>query len=63
VLSPTGWAVAVDADGRATGVVSQQTIGEAIRGAHAHDGKAAEAGEPGKSRTTGTTGTTEKVAP
>ncbi|MFE6176467.1 ABC transporter ATP-binding protein [Streptomyces sp. NPDC056464] len=35
VLSPTGWAVAVDADGRAAGVVSQQTIGEAIRGAHA----------------------------
>ncbi|MEV6998080.1 ABC transporter ATP-binding protein [Streptomyces sp. NPDC093982] len=66
VLSPTGWAVAVDADGRATGVVSQQTIGEAIRGAHAHDGKVAEAGEPGKSGTagtTGTTGTTEKVAP
>jgi osmoprotectant transport system ATP-binding protein len=25
----------VDADGRATGVGSQQTIGEAIRGAHA----------------------------
>ncbi|MEU8850221.1 ABC transporter ATP-binding protein [Streptomyces sp. NPDC048564] len=60
VLSPTGWAVAVDADGRATGVVSQQTIGEAIRGAHAHDGKVAEAGEPGRS---GTAGTTEKVAP
>ncbi|WP_217213332.1 ABC transporter ATP-binding protein [Streptomyces sp. AC550_RSS872] len=35
VLSPTGWAVAVDASGRATGVVSQQSIGEAIRGAHA----------------------------
>jgi osmoprotectant transport system ATP-binding protein len=35
VLSPTGWAVAVDADGRVSGVVSQQTIGEAIRGAHA----------------------------
>jgi osmoprotectant transport system ATP-binding protein len=35
VLSPTGWAVAVDADGRVTGVVSQQTIGEAIRAAHA----------------------------
>ncbi|MFB6935602.1 ABC transporter ATP-binding protein [Streptomyces chartreusis] len=38
VLSPTGWAVAVDADGRATGVVSQQTIAEAIRGAHAEGG-------------------------
>lgn len=35
VLSPTGWAVAVDGEGRAAGVVSQQTIGEAIRGAHA----------------------------
>ncbi|MFF8632898.1 ABC transporter ATP-binding protein [Streptomyces pilosus] len=35
VLSPTGWAVAVDGDGRVTGVVSQQTIGEAIRAAHA----------------------------
>ncbi|MFF7160628.1 ABC transporter ATP-binding protein [Streptomyces sp. NPDC008086] len=35
VLSPTGWAVAVDASGRATGVVSQQVIAEAIRGAHA----------------------------
>ncbi|WP_307165932.1 ABC transporter ATP-binding protein [Streptomyces rishiriensis] len=35
VLSPTGWAVAVDAEGRATGVVSQAAIGEAIRGAHA----------------------------
>ncbi|MFJ8148976.1 ABC transporter ATP-binding protein [Streptomyces sp. NPDC096048] len=34
VLSPTGWAVAVDADGRVTGVVSQRTIGEAIRTAH-----------------------------
>ncbi len=44
VLSPTGWAVAVDGDGRATGVVSQQTIAEAIRGAHAEgrtDAKAA----------------------
>ncbi|MBQ0825337.1 ABC transporter ATP-binding protein [Streptomyces tagetis] len=35
VLSPTGWAVAVDADGRVSGVVSQQAIGEAIRSAHA----------------------------
>ncbi|MXM66488.1 ATP-binding cassette domain-containing protein [Streptomyces sp. HUCO-GS316] len=34
VLSPTGWAVAVNADGRVAGVVSQQTIAEAIRGAH-----------------------------
>ncbi|MGC9381840.1 ABC transporter ATP-binding protein [Streptomyces sp. MH13] len=37
VLSPTGWAVAVDADGRVTGVVSQQSIGEAIRTAHGAD--------------------------
>ncbi|MEH0547717.1 ABC transporter ATP-binding protein [Streptomyces sp. B21-105] len=35
VLSPTGWAVAVDAEGRAAGVVSQAAIAEAIRGAHA----------------------------
>ncbi|WP_030313705.1 ABC transporter ATP-binding protein [Streptomyces sp. NRRL B-3229] len=35
VLSPTGWAVGVDAEGRVAGVVSQQAIGEAIRGAHA----------------------------
>ncbi|MFI5962252.1 ABC transporter ATP-binding protein [Streptomyces asoensis] len=35
VLSPTGWAVAVDAEGRAAGVVPQAAIGEAIRGAHA----------------------------
>ncbi|MFS4091697.1 ABC transporter ATP-binding protein [Streptomyces sp. AF1A] len=34
VLSPTGWAVAVDATGRTVGVVSQQVIGEAIRAAH-----------------------------
>ncbi|MFI8947088.1 ABC transporter ATP-binding protein [Streptomyces sp. NPDC053750] len=34
VLSPTGWAVAVDAEGRVTGVASQQTIGDAIRTAH-----------------------------
>ncbi|MEU6367919.1 ABC transporter ATP-binding protein [Streptomyces sp. NPDC046931] len=35
VLSPTGWAVAVGDDGRVIGAVSQQTIGEAIRSAHA----------------------------
>jgi osmoprotectant transport system ATP-binding protein len=35
VLSPTGWAVAVDDTGRAVGVVSQAAIGEAIRSAHA----------------------------
>jgi osmoprotectant transport system ATP-binding protein len=35
VLSPTGWAVGVDDAGRVTGVVSQQTVAEAIRAAHA----------------------------
>ena len=35
MLSPTGWAVAVDDEGRVAGVVSQQTDGEAIRSAHA----------------------------
>ncbi|KUO19124.1 ABC transporter ATP-binding protein [Streptomyces dysideae] len=46
VLSPTGWAVGVDTDGRVAGVVSQQSIGEAIRGAHAEgraDGTAEQA--------------------
>jgi osmoprotectant transport system ATP-binding protein len=43
VLSPTGWAVAVDEAGRAVGVVSQQAIGEAIRAAHGtHRAEAAE---------------------
>jgi osmoprotectant transport system ATP-binding protein len=35
VLSPTGWAVAVDDEGRAAGVAAQETIAEAIRAAHA----------------------------
>ena len=35
VLSPTGWAVAVDGDGRTVGVTSQETIARAIRDAHA----------------------------
>jgi osmoprotectant transport system ATP-binding protein len=34
VLCPTGWAVGVDADGRAVGVVSQEEIAAAIRAAH-----------------------------
>ncbi|MEU6477626.1 ATP-binding cassette domain-containing protein [Streptomyces sp. NPDC047017] len=42
VLSPTGWAVAVDGTGKAVGVVSQQTIGEAIRAAHAEGRPTAE---------------------
>ncbi|MFZ4236851.1 ABC transporter ATP-binding protein [Streptomyces murinus] len=43
VLSPTGWAVAVDGDGRAVGVVSQQAVGEAIRAAHGRAGAEAKA--------------------
>ncbi|WP_320781262.1 ABC transporter ATP-binding protein [Streptomyces sp. CRN 30] len=35
VLSPVGWAVAVDTEGKVTGVVSQTAIAEAIRHAHA----------------------------
>ncbi|MFC1418511.1 ABC transporter ATP-binding protein [Streptacidiphilus cavernicola] len=35
VLSPTGWAVAVDESGRAVGVAAQETIAAAIRDAHA----------------------------
>jgi osmoprotectant transport system ATP-binding protein len=35
VLSPTGWAVGVDAEGRVEGVVSQENIAAAIRAAHA----------------------------
>ncbi|WP_318200709.1 ABC transporter ATP-binding protein [Streptomyces sp. SCL15-4] len=42
VLSPTGWAVAVDGDGRAVGVVSQQVIAEAIRVAHSRVAEPAE---------------------
>ncbi|MER6031256.1 ABC transporter ATP-binding protein [Streptomyces sp. NPDC001851] len=42
VLSPTGWAVAVDGEGRAVGVVSQQVIGEAIRAAHSRVADGAE---------------------
>jgi osmoprotectant transport system ATP-binding protein len=34
VLSPTGWAVGVDGDGRVVGVASQETIAAAIRAAH-----------------------------
>jgi osmoprotectant transport system ATP-binding protein len=44
VLSPTGWAVAVDAEGRVVGVASQETIGGAIRAAHAERRKADVAG-------------------
>ncbi len=51
VLSPTGWAVAVDEAGRAVGVVSQQAIGEAIRAAHgAHRGGAEAAADAGGAR-------------
>ncbi|KPI10868.1 Polyamine-transporting ATPase [Actinobacteria bacterium OK074] len=44
VLSPTGWAVAVGADGRVVGVVSQEAIGAAIRGAHAEGRQGGTAG-------------------
>jgi len=37
VLSPTGWAVGTDADGRALGVISQEAIAAAIRAAHAQE--------------------------
>ena len=37
VLSPTGWAVGTDADGRALGVTSQEAIAAAIRAAHAQE--------------------------
>ncbi|WP_055590463.1 ABC transporter ATP-binding protein [Peterkaempfera griseoplana] len=46
VLSPTGWAVAVDGDGRAVGVVSQEAVAAAIRAAHAGQGGAPEDAEP-----------------
>ncbi|MBT2675847.1 ABC transporter ATP-binding protein, partial [Streptomyces sp. ISL-14] len=60
VLSPTGWAAAVAADGRAAGVVSQQSIGEAIRGAHAERGADA---KPGADAERGEDGKVQKVAP
>ncbi|KUN90219.1 proline/glycine betaine ABC transporter ATP-binding protein [Streptomyces bungoensis] len=52
VLSPTGWAVAVDGEGRTVGVVSQQVIGEAIRAAHSRlaDGAAGDAADAGAAR-------------
>lgn len=53
VLSPTGWAVAVDTAGKAVGVVSQASIGEAIRAAHAAETvPAAETAEAGAARGT-----------
>ena len=42
VLSPTGWAVGVDADGGVLGVISQEAIAAAIRAAHAHESAAQE---------------------
>jgi osmoprotectant transport system ATP-binding protein len=58
VLSPTGWAVAVDGTGRAVGVVSQQAIGEAIRTAHAErpDGGGGDDGGTGGAGGDGGTG-------
>ncbi|WP_416967723.1 ABC transporter ATP-binding protein [Streptomyces sp. 4F14] len=46
VLSPTGWAVGVDGEGRVAGVVSQQVIGEAIRGAHEESAGSGTVSEP-----------------
>ncbi|MFE9249811.1 ABC transporter ATP-binding protein [Streptomyces sp. NPDC007088] len=47
VLSPTGWAVAVDTAGRAVGVASQEMIAAAIRTAHArHQDPASPSGRP-----------------
>ncbi|SCE34376.1 osmoprotectant transport system ATP-binding protein [Streptomyces sp. DvalAA-14] len=43
VLSPTGWAVAVDGTGRVVGVTSQESIAAAIRSAHAERGAKAAA--------------------
>jgi osmoprotectant transport system ATP-binding protein len=46
VLSPTGWAVGADADGRVLGVISQESIAAAIRAAHAaHAHESAKAGD------------------
>jgi len=62
VLSPTGWAVAVGADGRVAGVVSQQAIGEAIRAAHA-EGRDGRDGRNGRDGLGGLDGLSdEKVA-
>jgi osmoprotectant transport system ATP-binding protein len=49
VLSPTGWAVAVDEEGRVVGVASQEAIADAIRRAHAEHRRSADEpaqGEP-----------------
>lgn len=46
VLSPTGWAVAVDGEGRGVGVASQETVAAAIRAAHADRGDEPEDAEP-----------------
>jgi osmoprotectant transport system ATP-binding protein len=56
VLSPTGWAVAVDGDGRVVGVTSQETIADAIRGAHAEreSGRIAKLSTDGDSAEPGT---------
>nr|WP_255955258.1 ABC transporter ATP-binding protein [Streptomyces sp. ODS25] len=60
VLSPVGWAVAVDRTGSVVGVASQETIAAAIRGAHAERDLKAKAGaayQAGKARTAATGGT------
>lgn len=62
VLSPTGWAVAVDDTGRVVGVTSQATIGAAIRSAHAEREGAGGAGG-GRSGPAGRDSKAVRVAP
>lgn len=57
VLSPTGWAVAVDGTGRAVGVASQETIADAIRTAHAEGHSSSDGGGGGKAARTADTPT------
>jgi osmoprotectant transport system ATP-binding protein len=45
VLSPAGWAVGVDEDGRVLGVASQESIAQAIRTAHGREAAAASSAE------------------
>jgi osmoprotectant transport system ATP-binding protein len=63
VLSPTGWAVGVGTDGAVVGVVSQQDIADAIRGAHARITGNDTAGDgKGRGDKGGRNGTKAKVA-
>ncbi|MEC3996994.1 ABC transporter ATP-binding protein [Actinacidiphila sp. DG2A-62] len=62
VLSPTGWAVAVDGAGRVVGVTSQETIGAAIRTAHAERERREAAGGGGTDGGEGDTGSGKGLA-